>query len=497
VTDAVRQIADAVLYEGYLLWPYRRSALKNQKPFGWGDLDPEEKPLMRAQCLLEGGDPDAVQVSARFLQMVDGQAVEREVGPGPVSFPPLEGELTVGAEQVEPGLHRLTVALVCRAGKFRAAHAQLRTADGAFVSLTDPPERLRAAADACENVGVWPILVGEPGSADTMLASPIILEDHPRIAPESPGDLYDGGEIDGLLTLSILSLTDDEKAEIRRGDPRARAILERTESLSQEQLLTLYGFRQERPVPDTVVVDGVELRRRSRVRLKPRPGGGDIFDVALAGRTAMIESIEHDTDGNVQLAVTVDDDPGRDLGERSQPGHRFFFRAEEVEPLDETATTRILVAGIGNVFLGDDGFGVALAGRLAGREPRPGVDVVDFGIRGMDLAYALGGYDAVLLLDATPRGEPPGTLYVIEPELDDDDVVPEAHGMDPVKVLALARALGETPPRTLVVGCEPQTHMGPEDDEIVAELSEPVRAALDEAERLVQSLLDDLLGGSR
>jgi hydrogenase maturation protease len=211
----------------------------------------------------------------------------------------------------------------------------------------------------------------------------------------------------------------------------------------------------------------------------------------------MIESIEHDTDGNVQLAVTVDDDPGRDLGERSQPGHRFFFRAEEVEPLDETATTRILVAGIGNVFLGDDGFGVALAGRLAGREPRPGVDVVDFGIRGMDLAYALGGYDAVLLLDATPRGEPPGTLYVIEPELDDDDVVPEAHGMDPVKVLALARALGETPPRTLVVGCEPQTHMGPEDDEIVAELSEPVRAALDEAERLVQSLLDDLLGGSR
>jgi hypothetical protein len=227
VTDAVRQIADAVLYEGYLLWPYRRSALKNQKPFGWGDLDPEEKPLMRAQCLLEGGDPDAVQVSARFLQMVDGQAVEREVGPGPVSFPPLEGELTVGA--------------VCRAGKFRAAHAQLRTADGAFVSLTDPPERLRAAADACENVGVWPILVGEPGSADTMLASPIILEDHPRIAPESPGDLFDGGEIDQMLVLNILSLTDEEKAEMRATDPRAREILERTEALTPEELMRLHG----------------------------------------------------------------------------------------------------------------------------------------------------------------------------------------------------------------------------------------------------------------
>jgi hydrogenase maturation protease len=496
VSDPVRQIADAVLYEGYLLWPYRRSALKNQKPFGWGDLDPDEKPLMRAQCLLEGGDPAVVEVTARFLEMVDGQGVEREVGPGPVSFPPLEGELTVAADRVGPDLHRLTVELMCRAGRFRAAHALLRTPRGAFVSLTDPPERLRAAAEACRNVGVWPILVGEPGSANTMLASPIILEDHPRIAPESPGDLYDGGEIDGLLTLSIMSLTDAEKAEIRDGDPRAREILERTESLSQAQLMALYGFRQERPVPDAVMVDGVELRRRSRVRLKPR-AGGDIFDVALAGRTAMIESIEHDTDGNVQLAVTVDDDPGRDLGERSQPGHRFFFRTEEVEPLAETATARILVAGIGNVFLGDDGFGVALAGRLAAREPRPGVDVVDFGIRGMDLAYALGGYDAALLLDATPRGEPPGTLYVIEPELDDEDVVPEAHGMDPVKVLALARALGETPPRTLVVGCEPGTRVSLEDEEIVAELSEPVRAALDEGERLVSSLLDDLLGGTR
>ncbi|HET9739553.1 MAG TPA: hydrogenase maturation protease [Solirubrobacteraceae bacterium] len=494
MSDPVRQIADAVLYEGYLLWPYRRSALKNQKPFGWGDLDPDEKPLMRAQCLLEGADPVAVEVSARFLEMVGDEGVEREVGPGQFAFPPLAGELTVVVEGLAPDVHRLTVELVCRAGRFRAAHALLRTSAGAFVSLTDPPDRLREAAEACHNVGVWPILVGEPGSTDTMLCSPIILEDHPRIAPESPGDLYDGGEIDGLLRLSIMSLTDDEKAEIRAGDPRAGAILERTESLTEDELLALYGFRQERPAPDAVVVDGVELRRRSRVRLKPRRRA-DIFDVALAGRTAMIESIEHDTDGNVQFAVTMDDDPGRDLGERRQPGHRFFFRTEEVEPLAETVTTRILVAGIGNLFLGDDGFGVALAARLARREQRPGVEVVDFGIRGMDLAYALGGYDIALLLDATPRGEPPGTLYVIEPELSGDDVVPEAHGMDPVKVLALARALGETLPRTLVVGCEPQTRMSADDEEIVAALSEPVRAALDEAERLVESLLDDLMKG--
>jgi hypothetical protein len=120
-------------------------------------------------------------------------------------------------------------------------------ADGArFVSLTDPPPALREAASACVNEGVWPVLVGEAPAASTVLASPIILEDHPRIAPESPGDLFDGGEIDQLLTLSILSLTDAERAEMRDADPRARAILERTEALTQDQLLALHGRLRER-----------------------------------------------------------------------------------------------------------------------------------------------------------------------------------------------------------------------------------------------------------
>jgi hydrogenase maturation protease len=154
----------------------------------------------------------------------------------------------------------------------------------------------------------------------------------------------------------------------------------------------------------------------------------------------------------------------------------------------------VLVAGIGNVFLGDDGFGVALADRLARRELPAGVDVVDFGIRGLDLAYALAGYDVAVLLDATPRGDRPGTLYVIEPEIDPAQVALDAHGMDPVKVLALARTLGEKPPpRTLVVGCEPETRMTPDDEDLLAELSAPVRAALDGAERLVVDLLDQIL----
>ena len=252
----------------------------------------------------------------------------------------------------------------------------------------------------------------------------------------------------------------------------------------------------ERPGPDAVVVDGVQLRRRSRVRLRPRRGG-DVWDLVLAGRTAVVEGIEQDLEGNVQLAVTVEDDPGRDLGDMRQPGHRFFFSPDEVEPLGDEAVgpqpaRRILVAGIGNVFLGDDGFGVALAARLAREELPAGVEVVDYGIRGMDLAYALTGYDAVVLLDATPRGGPPGTLYVIEPEVDAREVAIDAHGMDPVKVLALARSLGGTTPRTLVVGCEPQTRMTGDEEDVVADLSEPVQAALGDAVKLVGSLLDDL-----
>jgi hydrogenase maturation protease len=246
-----------------------------------------------------------------------------------------------------------------------------------------------------------------------------------------------------------------------------------------------YWDELERPGPDTVLVDGVALRRRSRVRLRPGETA-DLWDRALEGRTASVEAIVQDLEGNVQLAVSVDDDPGRDLGTR----RRFFFSPAEVEPLPGGA--RVLVAGIGNVFLGDDGFGVALAQRLAGRTLGEGVDVVDFGIRGMDLAYALCEYDAAVLLDATPRGEAPGTLYVIEPDLAALDVAPEAHGMDPVQVLALARALGGVPPRTLVLGCEPLVRLPDDSEEIVASLSDPVAAALDGAERLLGELVEEL-----
>ncbi|MEA2201490.1 MAG: hydrogenase maturation protease [Solirubrobacteraceae bacterium] len=257
----------------------------------------------------------------------------------------------------------------------------------------------------------------------------------------------------------------------------------------------------ERRGPDFVEVGGVAVRAGSAVRLAPRQTGSDIFEVALAGRTAIVHEVLEDYEGRIQLAVTVDEDPGQDLGRLRRPGHRFFFGPEEVEPIEQdglpdgaTPERRVLVAGIGNVFLGDDGWGVALASRLSSRELAPGVDVVDFGIRGVDLAYAMhDGYTAVVLLDATPRGEPPGTLYVIEPELDELDMAVDAHGMDPVKVLGLARTLGaDSLPRILIVGCEPKTRMSAEDERIVAELTEPVRASLEPAVAVVEDLLVQL-----
>ncbi|MBV8695618.1 MAG: hydrogenase maturation protease [Ktedonobacteraceae bacterium] len=173
-----------------------------------------------------------------------------------------------------------------------------------------------------------------------------------------------------------------------------------------------------------------------------------------------------------------------------------------------STTKRILVACIGNIFLGDDGFGVEVAKRLQSRTPRPyppSVEVVDFGIRGMDLAYALldEDYDALVLVDAVPRGGPPGTLYLIEPDLEGlspekgaqaGTVALDTHSMDPVKVLAFALGLGARPIHTLVVGCEPTAILGGEDDiEMQMELSEPVQNAVDEAVKMIDSLIEQLL----
>jgi hydrogenase maturation protease len=249
----------------------------------------------------------------------------------------------------------------------------------------------------------------------------------------------------------------------------------------------------DRAAPATIRIGAVEVRRGSRVRLRPR-AGTDSFDAALAGRIAVVAGIEQDLEDRVHVAVTLADDPGQALGGAAQLGHRFFFDPDEIEPLATSA--RVLVAGIGNVFLADDGFGVAVAARLLARPLRDGVTVMDFGIRGLDLAYTLqDSWRAVILIDAAPRGEAPGTLSVIEPDLgrDDGQLVPDAHGMDPVHVLRLARRLGGLPACVRVVACEPATVTPLTDDQIAMELSAPVHEALDDAVALVDRLIDEVL----
>jgi hypothetical protein len=434
LTDPVEKIAAAVLYEGYVLWPYRRSAQKNQKRWTFGGVYPRayseaeggnDPWLMQTQCLLFGESP-TVEVKVRFLHVVERrvaalrpapgvgrefvdelrvgnerylsweEAAEREVDvsglarhrtpmraaiavPAGVEEEPLkdedgrtvgalvrswhslEGTVETTAEPVREGLFKLTVKIMNTAPwdgqdreetlrrTFVSTHTILRAENGSFVSLMDPPEELKGLAEGCENVKTWPVLAGEEGERDTMLSSPIILYDYPRIAPESPGDLFDGGEVDQLLTLSILALTDEEKEEVRATDPRAREILDRSEALTEEEIMGLHGavrdlrggeqidpFEVEglhRPAPIGVTVDGVEVRSGSRVRLWPR-AGRDIFDMALSGKTAVVEKLEQDFEDRILLAVSVEDDPGREMVDMPVLGHRFFFSPDEVEPLE-------------------------------------------------------------------------------------------------------------------------------------------------------------------
>lgn len=436
VVDPVEKIAAAVLYEGYVLWPYRRSSTKNQKRWTLGGVYPRayseangghDPWLMQTECPVVG-EESSVEITVRFLHVVerrvgrttaDGErefvdelrvgterhlaweeATEREIAVTGVklstlttprrvcieipagseeenltapdgvvvgvlvrSWRAMEGEIEIGAQAAGDGVFRLTVRIAnttpwsdadrdrTHQQTFVSIHAILRVQGGEFVSLVDPPAGLEQVVAACENVKMWPVLVGENGDKHTMLSSPIILYDYPQIAPESPGDLFDGTEIDQMLTLNILAMTDAEKEEMRATDPRSREILERTEALTNDELMGLHGaireFRYlapetdlfetlERPPAESVIVDNVEIRKGSRVLLLPRPGG-DIMDLALAGKTAIVEGIDQDYEDRIHLSVTVEDDPGRDLGVERVLGHRFFFSPDEVRPLKEDA----------------------------------------------------------------------------------------------------------------------------------------------------------------
>ncbi len=422
--DRASAIVTAVLYEGYILYPYRPSSVKNQQRWTFGGIFPADYATfgggdpcaMQTQCLVRGNAGTALELRVRFLHLmtreigslpeeltelpasgepaftavaaleVQGErflaweeAVEREVvAPvatiaellAGISLPfgfagsretepirgaigriaglvirtslPVDGRLTVAAAAAGPGVYRLTIRVenltrlhvseianraLAQRRAFVSTHTLLGARGGDFVSMTDPPEALREMAAACENQGTWPILVGRPGATDTILSSPIILPDYPEIAPESPGDLFDATEIDEILILRILTMTDDEKRDMATVDPRARALLQRTEALSPAELNKLHG-RLRKPRNSS----SATLKVGDRVRLRPKPGG-DVFDIVLRDQIAIVEAIERDFEDRIHVAVTLLDDPGRDLGMQRMPGHRFFFAPSEVERL--------------------------------------------------------------------------------------------------------------------------------------------------------------------
>jgi hypothetical protein len=376
----IDRIAQAMLYEGYLLYPYRRST-KNQQRWTFGGIFPPgypgESSETQTQLLLRAGTRSRLTITLRFLQAFDKgeppsdgwqEAIERSVRIDDVAlddltqnprgmnfhFKPVDGVMEVFAERYGNDLVRITVKISnvshlqaqspsrTEASKHAmlSAHVVATASDGQFISLIDPPPDCVDAGKACKNTRLWPVLVGNPGETDTVLAVPLILYDYPQIAPESPGDLFDGTEIDEILSLRIMTLTDEEKREAAALDDRAARLIERTLSLAREQLMRLHGAMRQPHKIEAVHIADAELRVGDQVRLRPRmkgrQQGADAFDIILDGKSATIAAIEQDYENRIHLAVTIDDDPGADIGAAGKIGHRFFFGPDEVEPIAHT-----------------------------------------------------------------------------------------------------------------------------------------------------------------
>lgn len=423
-------MADAVLYEGYVLYPYRASADKNRVRWQWGVVGPVgaqddgvgEEPSMATDLVVEGHDAH-IRLRLRFLQVV-GRRVERLDGDGAtklasvtvggdrhVSFDDAEertaevdvriaeigptgtvvrfgfdahtvaealgavdgvehrlvrhqeaitGEVEVRAEVAGNGAHLVHVEVRNTTGweggdrdaailrSLVGAHVLGAVDRGCFVSTLEPPDEHAEAVARCAPRRLWPVLVGSTERARLVLASPVILYDQPEIAPESGATFYDGLEIDEMLSLRVMTMTEAEKTEARATDPRSAAIVDRVDAMQDDELASLHGTIRsgdgrplepwwdpgvdERFDPDTdgVVVSGTAISRGSVVRLHPGKRA-DAHDIFYRDRVATVAAIVHDVDGSIHVAVTIDDDPAADLNDAT--GRYLYFSPEEVEPL--------------------------------------------------------------------------------------------------------------------------------------------------------------------
>lgn len=438
--DRARAVADAVLYEGYLLYPYRGTSNKNQSRWQWGVLGPSgataagigEDDSLSAQFVIDGAK--ALTLMLRFLQLQhrqperdDGhggyrpvdqldtsagsflswdEAVEVELPFGPFEFTnapaqwtlPLavpsgtdveivEGGRLVRSRQpvhatlsvdIEPGdgLHLATVTVrntgapttdkqSAIAASMIGTHVIAEAIAGDFVSLLEPPEPAAATVARCRQHRCFPVLAGPPGERDLLLISPIILYDHPEIAEQSQGHFFDSTEIDELLTLRVMTMTDEEKAQARATDPLAAELIDRCDAMPPEAMAHMHGILRDphrvaglipeipdgvgwwetlpetavRPEADAVLIEGVPVARGSRVRLHPARRA-DAQDLFVSDKTARVVSVHEDVDGNKHIAVVVDDDPAAELHEWY--GRYLYFSPDEVEPLDveHTGTER-------------------------------------------------------------------------------------------------------------------------------------------------------------
>ena len=432
-----RAVADAVLYEGYLLYPYRGTSSKNQSRWQFGVLGPPgaadaglgEDDTLAADFLVEGAE--AITLVVRFLQLQHRRA-ERDVGNGEfecveelttpsgswltwdeaveceVSFGGLaftDQELPVTADaaiDIEPldggrlvrersevravlrvscasdgDLRRVSVRVSNIGAPARdkadsiarsmiGTHVIAEVVGGEFISLLEPPEYATDAVSRCGRHRCFPVLAGPPGAADMLLISPIILYDHPEVAEQSDTALYDCTEIDEILTLRVMTMTDEEKAQARATDPRAARIIDECDAMSPEAMARLHGVLRDphalneaiglvpeipegvdwwdpladnavRPEIDAVLVNGIPVARGSQVRLRPRRNA-DAQDIFVAGKTARVTSVHEDVEGNKHIGVVVEDDPAAEL--HDWYGRYLYFSPDEVEPLetDQSAT---------------------------------------------------------------------------------------------------------------------------------------------------------------